>query len=224
MNLPETKRSHVLLTLGILFTIGGSARFMPSPLARAEGPEPVPKEEVQVEALDTIDVDNVVEPGASGQTESAKKEPPTLPQVQIGEACFSGETAVQLSKDKALVDKEMAALRTKEVELKDWENKLKAETSDLQALQKSLDAKWAEMQQGSTEDIKHLAQMYGAMKPDQAAQIFNKMDPVFAAGFLRKLSSAQAGLILAGMDTEKAYIVSVRLASMNDDVRLAAIQ
>jgi flagellar motility protein MotE (MotC chaperone) len=65
----------------------------------------------------------------------------------------------------------------------------------------------------------HLARMYGTMKPDQAASIFNQMDSDFAAGFLRLMRSEQAGMILAGMETKKAYAVSLRLAAMNEDVR-----
>ena len=61
--------------------------------------------------------------------------------------------------------------------------------------------------------------MYSAMKADQAAQIFNQMDAGFAAGFLRLMASDQAGLIMVNMQTQKAYLVSVKLATMNDDVR-----
>ena len=68
-------------------------------------------------------------------------------------------------------------------------------------------------------DITHLAQMYGAMKPDQAAQIFDKMDPSFAAGFLRELRSEQAGLILARMEPNNAYAVSIKIAARNEDIR-----
>jgi flagellar motility protein MotE (MotC chaperone) len=59
------------------------------------------------------------------------------------------------------------------------------------------------------------------MKPDSAASIFNQMDPAFAAGFLRLMPSEQAGLILAAMDSKKAYVISVKVASMNADVRNA---
>jgi flagellar motility protein MotE (MotC chaperone) len=75
------------------------------------------------------------------------------------------------------------------------------------------------MAETANQDIQHLAQMYGAMKPDQAAGIFNQMDAGFAAGFLRLIPSDQAGLILANMENEKAYIVSVKIASTNSDLR-----
>ncbi len=222
MQQTKSKRSHVLLTLGILFTIGGAARFLPSALAKAEGP---------IAAVDHAATPAKAEEHSAAPEEdhSAETTPDThaepthaaTPVAADAQVCLTGETARQISKDRALVDVEMATLRAKEIELKDWQAKLRAETTDLQALQQALDAKWEEMQAGSSADIKHLAQMYGSMKPDQAAQIFNKMDPGFAAGFLRKLTSSQAGLILAAMETEKAYIVSVKLASMNNDVRIA---
>ncbi|OYW84184.1 MAG: hypothetical protein B7Z22_11160, partial [Hyphomonas sp. 32-62-5] len=87
----------------------------------------------------------------------------------------------------------------------------------------TLEARWQEMQASSDQDIEHLARMYSAMKPDQAALIFNQMDAGFAAGFLRLMASDQAGLILANMEAQKAYLVSVKLATMNDDVRDMAL-
>jgi flagellar motility protein MotE (MotC chaperone) len=45
------------------------------------------------------------------------------------------------------------------------------------------------------------------------------MDSGFAAGFLRLMVPDQAGLVLANMEAEKAYLVSIKLATMNDDVR-----
>ena len=91
----------------------------------------------------------------------------------------------------------------------------------MQALQTTLETRWQQIQGASDQDIKHLAGMYSAMKPDSAASIFNQMDPAFAAGFLRLMPSEQAGLILASMDSKKAYVISVKVASMNADVRNA---
>ena len=88
-------------------------------------------------------------------------------------------------------------------------------------LQKMLDERWKRMSATADQDVEHLASMYAAMKPDQAAAIFDQMDPSFAAGFLRLMPSDQAGMILAGMETSKAYVVSVKLASRNEDIRRA---
>jgi flagellar motility protein MotE (MotC chaperone) len=39
---------------------------------------------------------------------------------------------------------------------------------------------------------------------------------------MRLMRSEQAGMILAGMETRKAYAVSLKLAAMNEDVRNAS--
>ena len=64
--------------------------------------------------------------------------------------------------------------------------------------------------------------MYGSMKPDQAAAIFDQMEPDFAGNFLRLMRSEQAGLIMASMETRKAYAVSLKLAELNADIRDSA--
>ena len=99
---------------------------------------------------------------------------------------------------------------------------LDSRTAELSALQETLEARWKEMQTASDEDIMHLARMYGSMKPDQAAAIFDQMEPDFAGNFLRLMRSEQAGLIMASMETRKAYAVSLKLAELNADIRDSA--
>ena len=140
---------------------------------------------------------------------------------QMDEICFTGETAALLSEDRWLFEMEEEELKEKQLELQAKEEQLKQQAEELQALHRVLEERWASMKNTSDDDIKHLSQMYAAMKPDAAAQIFNQMDPGFAGGFLRLMQSDQAGLILANMEPAKAYSVSVQLATMNDDIRAA---
>lgn len=204
----DSKRSHVLLTLGLLFTVGGAARFLPSSLASADSISA---------AEDGATADPTVMP-VDGESAvlSARA---TLPPTPAASTCFTPEATELMARDQALIETEKKALEEEKLALQAWEARLAEQTEELLSLQDALEARWQEMQATSHEDLQHLAQMYGSMKPDQAAQIFNQMDPGFAAGFLRELSSEQAGLILANMETSKAYVVSVQLASMNDDIR-----
>lgn len=203
----DSKRSHVLLTLGLLFTIGGAARFLPSSLASADSIAP------SEEASASHPTDHG---DGTGQPVPARTVTLSEP---AASACFTRETAELMARDQELIETEKKALEEERLALQAWEARLSTQTEELMGVQDALEARWQEMKVTSDEDIQHLAQMYGSMKPDQAAQIFNQMDPGFAAGFLRELSSEQAGLILASMDTSKAYVVSVQLASMNDDIR-----
>jgi flagellar motility protein MotE (MotC chaperone) len=55
--------------------------------------------------------------------------------------------------------------------------------------------------------------MYSTMKPKNAAAIFDRMDPAFAAGFLREIDSARAGVIMAEMGEEQSYRISLLIAN-----------
>ncbi len=204
MNPNNNSRSHVLLTLGVLFSLGGAARFLPTNLAAAEEAAPLQHAETQEQ----------VEAGST-PVPAADTPPPD-------QVCFTGETAAMLTEDQWLFEAEEEELREQKLSLQAWQEELDRDTAELQALQQTLETRWRQMQDTSDKDIEHLAQMYRAMKPDQAASIFNQMDPGFAAGFLRLMPSEQAGLIMARMQTSKAYVVSVKLATMNNDIRNAS--
>ena len=205
MSFVKNNTSHVLLTLGVLFTIGGATRFLPGDLAFAEdlGIKPAEKGEA-----------------ASGP--AASKTPG--PRAAAGgpdEVCFTTESAAMVAEDQWLFESQKEELKKEKLALQTWEKELQTQTAELQNLQTTLEDRWQQIQTASDADIKHLAGMYSIMKPDQAATIFNQMDPAFAAGFLRLMASEQAGMILANMDSKKAYVISVKLATMNADVRNA---
>lgn len=194
-------RSYVLLTLGVLFSVGAAVRFLPSNLAIAdESHKPAP----------AVQDEHAPLPDATAARSDAK---------QIDKVCFTAETAALLAEDQKKLKAQQAALQELELQLTARQQELDRREADLQAVQATLDERWDKMLDASNNDMDHLARMYGSMKADQAAQIFNQMDSDFAAGFLRLMRSEQAGMILAGMETEKAYAVSLKLASMNEDIR-----
>jgi len=200
MPIKSANRSNVLLTLGVLFTLGAATRLIPADIAQATAAESDSEPTVAAESDSTDTLANKAMPIE-------------------GQICFSEDLSAQLASDQARLETESDNLVARELELQAWEAELTQTREDLSALQATLETRWQDMQAFAGEDLNHLAQMYGAMKPDQAATIFNQMDPGFAAGFLRLLSSEQAGLIMANMESQQAYIVSVRLASINEDLR-----
>lgn len=193
-------RSNVLLTLGVLFTLGAATRLVPANFA---------------EANETADA--ATTQSAGSLAESVDLTAKALP--VDGQICFTEEMSAQLAADQSRIQDESDRLATKQLELQAWEAELEQTRSDLAALQTTLETRWQDMQAFAGEDLNHLARMYSAMKPNQAATIFNQMDPGFAAGFLRLMNSEQAGLIMANMESQQAYVVSVRLASINEDLR-----
>ena len=203
MNPKVSRSSHVLVTLGVLFTIGAASRFMFSNFATAEETPTNAAAQVPAETAESVETPDYTE------------------MANLDQVCFSSDAATQLKEDQLLFAEQQDALQQEKLDLETWAQELERQTAELQTLQQTLDTRWDEMQVVASQDMEHLAQMYGTMKPDAAASIFNQMDPSFAAGFLRLLPSEQAGLIMAGMETDKAYVVSVELATLNHDIRLA---
>lgn len=212
----SSNRSNVLLTLGVLFTLGGATRFIPTGVAEAESQTPAETEVHAAEATANAVSDELAPDTVSHETPEAHASP------NEDQVCFSKEMASLLQEDRWLFENEQQSLNEQKIALQEWQTKLETQTAELEALQATLEGRWQQMQAASDKDIQHLSQMYSSMKPDQAGAIFNQMDPLFAAGFLRQMSSDQAGLILANMGTDQAYAVSVKLATMNDDIRAAA--
>lgn len=201
MAIKSANRSNVLLTLGVLFTLGAATRFIPANFAEAKEAS---AEDITATASPAINIADTGSPNA-------------LP--IEGQICFSEDLSAQLASDQLRLETESGKVLERDLELQAWAAELDQTRAELTALQATLETRWQDMQAFAGEDLNHLAQMYGAMKPDQAATIFNQMDPGFAAGFLRLLNSEQAGLIMANMESQQAYIVSVRLASLNEDLR-----
>ena len=206
-------RTHVLITLGVLFTIGGITRILPQTRAVAEeNASEVAEPATPATARDAASETKPAAPKPAAQTTSAAPD----------EICLTGEAASALASDQAALKERTAALQQREIDIRAREAELKRQADELAALQQAVEERWDTMTVSAGADIEHLTQMYSVMKPDQAAGIFNQMDPAFAAGFLRLMQSDQAGLILASMQPDKAYVVSVKMANKNSDVRSAA--
>ncbi|WP_136683466.1 MotE family protein [Falsirhodobacter xinxiangensis] len=90
--------------------------------------------------------------------------------------------------------------------------------AELQAAEAELSQTLALADGAAEADLSRLTAVYEAMKPKDAATLFQTMDPDFAAGFLGRMRPEAAGAILSGMPAETAYAVSVLLAGRNSSV------
>ena len=87
--------------------------------------------------------------------------------------------------------------------------------TELQDAEERLSLTMSRAAGAAEEDLARLTLVYEAMRPQEAARLFDKMDSQFAAGFLSRMQPASAGAIMAGMSNESAYAASVLLASRN---------
>ena len=69
--------------------------------------------------------------------------------------------------------------------------------------------------QAAEGDVARLTAMYEAMKPKDAALLFQEMAPNFAAGFLGRMRPDAAGALLSALEPKTAYTISVLLAGRN---------
>lgn len=95
------------------------------------------------------------------------------------------------------------------------EGEILAKLEELKQAEDSLRETLAIASTAAEDDLSRLTDVYANMKPKQAAALFEKMDASFAAGFLSRMPSEAAAKIMAGMTPDKAYLVSVTLASRN---------
>lgn len=117
-----------------------------------------------------------------------------------------------------LLDRE-AMLNLRQAELEDLETSIQGRLKDMAETKDRLEAMTERLDVAAGEDITHLVDMYTTMKPKKAAAIFDRMDPAFAAGFLREIDGARAGAIMAEMGEEQSYRVSLLIANRHAEWR-----
>ncbi|MFQ5566180.1 MAG: MotE family protein, partial [Paracoccaceae bacterium] len=126
-----------------------------------------------------------------------------------------GALAAELHRQRADLARREAALEEREQLLEAIEERLRDRLAELAAARERLAETAALVDDAAGKDVRHLVDMYRQMKPKQAGRIFNAMAPEFAAGFLGQMGAQPAALILANMDADKAYAVSLLLAGRN---------
>ncbi|MDP3341328.1 MotE family protein [Frigidibacter sp.] len=87
--------------------------------------------------------------------------------------------------------------------------------ADLVAAEDRLAATLTLADDAAEDDVARLTAMYEAMKPKDAAPLFQEMAPDFAAGFLGRMRPDAAGALLAALEPKTAYTISVLLAGRN---------
>lgn len=122
----------------------------------------------------------------------------------------------------------LQSLSKRREDLDQRERNLNESAAMLKAAEKEVDRKLAELntlkaeiekllgQQSQMEDarIVSLVKIYEAMKPKEAATIFNTLDPDVLLSVVSRMNERRLSPILASMEPEKARMVTIRLAEM----------
>ena len=129
-----------------------------------------------------------------------------------------GERAVllDLRKRRAELDAREQRDTEREAMLTAAEKRLADRVRELQALQTRLEA--LEAQRASREDAnwRGLVKMYEAMRPRDAAVIFNDLDMTVLLPVLDRMSERKAAAVLAAMQPDKARLATTQLPALRE--------
>ena len=125
------------------------------------------------------------------------------------------DVIAELKRQRELLDERKAKIEAREQQLQAIERRLSDRLKQLKAERERLAKTASTVHDAAGKDVRRLSEIYGSMKPKQAAQIFNQMAPSFAAGFLTEMRPDAAALIMANMEADKAYAVSLLIAGRN---------
>jgi flagellar motility protein MotE (MotC chaperone) len=121
---------------------------------------------------------------------------------------------LELRQRRQELDARARTLETRESVLAAAEQKLGARVTELQTLQRSLETLEAARQQRDDANWQGLVKLYEAMKPRDAAAIFNDLDQPVLLQVVDRMKEAKAAPILAAMQPDKARAVTAQLAAL----------
>ena len=127
-----------------------------------------------------------------------------------------GEKAVllELRHRREQIDAREAGVAQRESLLAAAEQKLATRIGELQALQKHLEELDAARRQREDASWQGLVKLYEAMKPRDAATIFDDLDMPVLLQVVDRMKEAKAAPVLAAMHPDKARDLTARLAQM----------
>jgi flagellar motility protein MotE (MotC chaperone) len=121
---------------------------------------------------------------------------------------------LELRQRRQELDQRESALAARESLMTAAEQKLSARVVELQALQQKLEALEATAKQREDAGWQGLVKVYEAMKPRDAATIFNDLDMPVLLQVVDRMKEAKAAAILAAMQPDKARDLTTQLAQL----------
>ncbi|MGH7035815.1 MAG: MotE family protein [Stellaceae bacterium] len=154
-------------------------------------------------------------PAAKLSPDSAAVDPQSLSPSEIG-------VLQQLSQRRAALDQRASELDQREIVLQAAEKRIDEKIAKLQDLQKSIAVDVHQRNAEEDARLQSLVKIYEAMKPKDAAQIFDQLSMPVLLSVLKRMKELKTAPILAAMDTGRAKAVTTALAERHDTVPVAA--
>lgn len=123
----------------------------------------------------------------------------------------SAETLSILEQRELELKRKEQSLQEQEQHLLQMQKEVEQKLQELIALQKEIHTFRTEKSEAKNANIRSLAQIYGSMKPKEAAKLLENMDEKLVVNLLSTMKANEAAEILAIMDFKKAAKISEAL-------------
>lgn len=168
----------------------------------------------------------------AGEGGDAADEAPPASEAAAGEKCdpainYSAETGISeqeiqvlrsLSERRQALDERENALTTREQLAAAAEAKLNDQIADLKKLEGEVNGLLTAMEAKRDERMGSLVKTYEAMKPKDAARIFDGMDDGTLLDLAKSMKPATLAAVMASMDSKRAEHLTRMLAKLADPV------
>jgi flagellar motility protein MotE (MotC chaperone) len=122
------------------------------------------------------------------------------------------ELLQSLSKRRTELDQRSDELDRRDLLLKATEQRVQEKIDRLQQMQAQIDAALGKVDDQEDERLKSLVRIYEAMKPQEAAAIFDKLDQPVLMQVLTRMKDKSVAAILPHLAGDKARAVTIALA------------
>ena len=137
---------------------------------------------------------------------STNFDPSSLTQSEI-------ETLERLAERREIIEKREREIAVKEGLLQAAEGRIDGKIAQLQDLEQSIESLLAEYDEKKQGEIEQLVNIYGAMKPKDAARIFDSLEMPILVSVVQSMKESKVAPILAAMSPVKATALTEELTT-----------
>lgn len=180
-----------------------------------EEPPPLSAADIEKAVRDTAraaeEITAPARAAATAASPSLAEDPSLDPEQRIFSAAEI-EVLQSLARRREEIEKREQKIAAQEALLKAAEQEVDRKIAELNKLRSELESLLGQQQTMEEDRIASLVKIYENMKPKEAAAIFNTLDMDVLLAVIGRMAERRSSPIIANMDTNKARLVTIRLA------------
>ena len=183
-----------------------NANGMPAPAAPGAAPAGAQAPAAPAAGQNPPAEGTATDAAAPGGGTAVKFDPSTLSKAEI-------ETLQRLAERRDLIDKREREIEAKDGLLKAAESRIDGKIAELQDLEKNIKGLLQQYDGQKQQELDQLVRIYSAMKPKEAAAIFETLDMPTLLGIVQKMKDRTVAPIMAAMSPAKATALTEEITS-----------